>query len=242
MHPFLEKIDQETGNELRSAKNRQDLKAVYSNVHKWTDEAFNSELSRSGMTIACCAGCYYCCYLKVDVQPGEIFLIADFVRNRFPEVRRIKILNKAKENWKKIEPLTSEQHLNAALPCPLLEEGKCSVYSVRPNACRQAHSMRAEPCKKFVENPETSEEFAELITNVKAATSIISLGTSIAFEKAGYDSQPYDLNAALIQALENPRAEKRWWDKKQAFPNIMVAKDWPKGKKSLDILAHKSFP
>jgi Fe-S-cluster containining protein len=173
----------------------------------------------------------------VDVHPRDIFLIADFIRNQFSPAKQADVLNKAQENWKKIEPMTLDQHLNAGLTCPLLDEGKCSVYPVRPDSCREAHSLQSEPCKKVFENPASTEDFAEQIASVKLATSITHIGISKAFEEAGYDSQPYDLNAALIQAMQNPACEKRWRDGKTAFQKNMLAKDWPKGMKIAELFS-----
>jgi hypothetical protein len=34
---------------------------------------------------------------------------------------------------------------------------------------------------------------------------------------AGFDSDAYELAAALLEALDNPRAERRWRDGKKAF-------------------------
>jgi len=229
MNPLLKESYEETAKELRSVKTKEQIKAVCSQAHKRLDDVYAKELFLSGMTVACCAGCHYCCHIKVDVQPGEIFLIADFIRHRFSLTKQADILNKAQENWTKIEPMSLDQHLNAGLTCPLLDEGKCSVYPVRPDSCREAHSLRSEPCKKVFENPESTEDFAEQIAGVKLAISITQIGISNAFEEAGYDSQPYDLNAALIQALQNPACERRWRDGKTAFPKNMLAKDWPKG-------------
>ena len=34
---------------------------------------------------------------------------------------------------------------------------------------------------------------------------------------AGLDADAYDLNVALLEALDNPKAERRWRDGKKAF-------------------------
>lgn len=236
MNVFLERSYKETAKELQSAKTKEELKAVSSRAHKKLDEVFATEFSRSEMTIACCAGCYYCCHVKVDVQPREIFLISDFIRSRFSLAKQADVLNKAQEYWKKIEPMTAKEHLYANLPCPLLENGKCSVYPVRPAMCRIHHSRRVEPCKELFERPETLTE-PERMPSLWRATSSTNVGTSTAFESAGYDSQPYDMNAALIQALQNSSSERRWRDGKLAFPNNMLAKDWPKGMKVAELFS-----
>lgn len=42
---------------------------------------------------------------------------------------------------------------------------------------------------------------------------------------AGFDAGPYDLAPALVEALTNPKAEKRWRDGKAAFAKNMRAKE-----------------
>ena len=237
MNPFFNRFYDYTARSLRAAKGKSGLNAVCSQAHKELDKVFAAELAQSGQQLACCSGCSYCCHIKVDAQPREIFLIADFIRARFSAEKQIDILKRAKENWSKIEPMTLDQHFKAGLPCPLLENEKCSVYQVRPSGCRNAHSLRAEPCKAYLENPESTEIFAEQLLDLKVATVRANLGASAAFEAGGYDSQPYDLNAALIETFENPSCERRWRDKKSAFPKNMVAKDWPEGMRIRNLSA-----
>jgi Fe-S-cluster containining protein len=233
MNPFLDKFYEDTAAELQTVKDKDGLKTVCSKAQRKLDEVFAAELFRSTATIACCSGCYYCCHVKVDIQPRDAFLIVDFIRERFSPERQADVLRTAHENWDKIKPMTVDQHFMAVLPCPLLEQGKCSVYQVRPSSCRIAHSQRVEPCKQSVEHPDLPEESIELVPNLRFATAGAHLGISRAFEKSGYDSQPYDLNAALIEATENPSSEKRWRDGKKAFPQNMLAKDWAEQMKSV---------
>jgi hypothetical protein len=44
-------------------------------------------------------------------------------------------------------------------------------------------------------------------------------GFELAVTQMGLDSRPYDLNSAIVEALENPKCIKRFRDGKKAFPN-----------------------
>ena len=41
-----------------------------------------------------------------------------------------------------------EDPLNESVPCPLLVEGRCSVYEVRPLICRGYNSTNVDACRK----------------------------------------------------------------------------------------------
>jgi hypothetical protein len=46
-----------------------------------------------------------------------------------------------------------------------------------------------------------------------------AFGVFSAYNEIGYDTNTYDLGAALHGAFTNPKAFKRWRDKKTAFPS-----------------------
>src|SRR5476649_458682 len=94
---YFDNFFAETNRELSAVKDQHSLKKVCAKVSKQLDGVFANELSRSSSTIACCSGCFYCCYLKVDVQPRDAFLIVDFIRGNFSEERQNSILKKAQE-------------------------------------------------------------------------------------------------------------------------------------------------
>ena len=66
---------------------------------------------QDGHRVACRSGCTYCCMFPVAASAPEVLAIAAFVRERFDEERR------------------------AALDARI-EAGHCTVYEVRPVACR----------------------------------------------------------------------------------------------------------
>lgn len=223
---FYKPFYDSTAKSLESTKDRVGLKRASLGTLAWLDRLFADGLAGLGASVACKSGCFYCCHLKVDVLPQDIFPIVDYMRKNFSPEKQEAVIQKARENWKKIEPMTLKEHFAANLPCPLLENGTCSVYSVRPAACRIDHSRSVESCKKSYENPHLPEEELpnDYIPQIRMAQSLAWDGIKAALQAHGYDSNAYDLNGALVEAYTNPKSEKRWGDKKTAFPRNMRAK------------------
>jgi Fe-S-cluster containining protein len=104
--------------------------------------------------------------------------------------------------------LTREERNSPEHPCPLLENHRCSVYDVRPLACRGAHSLDEKACAEKLRNRELraayergelpGHAFAEPIRAVHAVSAGIQLGL---FEGLGLDVRPLDLAAALDALL-----------------------------------------
>ena len=96
-----------------------------------------------------------------------------------------------------------------SLPCPLLEDGRCGVYAVRPFVCRSVTSFNVEPCKARAEKPggPVSIPAHALIRAIaRAAMSACMRAAEAAPGKGG----TLDLARALQAALALPDAAKRW--------------------------------
>lgn len=224
-NPWVDTFCDRTRKEIGPGK-PENLKAATTKILHQLDRLVATLVEESGETIACKSGCFYCCHLKIDVQPSEAFILADHIRKNFTDEERKRIEDQARANWTKIQPLTDMQQRLAALPCPLLKDGKCSVYSVRPSLCRTMHSRRVQPCQTLLTDPHGPDQSEDPIPSVRVTTASAILGASQGFSELGYDAQGYDINPALLEALNNPKAEKRWRDKKSAFPHTMLAKDY----------------
>lgn len=74
--------------------------------------------------VSCSAGCFGCCRAVVPVAPGE----AEHVLQALSEEGKARVLR---------------FRGNLVSLCPLLENGRCSVYQDRPLVCRAFHSESA---------------------------------------------------------------------------------------------------
>ena len=182
-----------------------------------SDSHIAATLRTQNVTLACKAGCTFCCFLKVDVSPQEVFYIIDYLeKKRSEELPAIKA--RSAKHFEAILPLTFREHLGSNHLCPLNLNGSCLAYDVRPFACRIFHAQTVETCEYSHENPTELESPSSQNSTMEAIGKAASFGVSSAYKETGYDSNTYDLGAALHGAFTNPKAFKRWRDKKTAFP------------------------
>ena len=81
----------------------------------------------------CARGCSHCCHMATCLSGFEARMIGRYV-GREP----------ARLGREMVASLDLERELQArytGVPCPFLVAGKCSVYPVRPAACRLHHSL-----------------------------------------------------------------------------------------------------
>ncbi|MES1191338.1 MAG: YkgJ family cysteine cluster protein [Steroidobacter sp.] len=155
-------------------------------------------------TLACKQGCSWCCYFSVDVRAVETLNIAEYVRANFSESHLRQLQHELAENSRTLAGLDEEQRMQQNIKCPFLMEGKCSIYPVRPQTCRNYHATDAAGCKLSYEQPnnfDIAPDYAPLVYQ-RGATHVDTFADVM--NKAGYDIQVYELNGALHAALNQP--------------------------------------
>lgn len=182
-----------------------------------SEQQIESLKQAEGISLACRSGCNFCCYLKVDVRPVEVFWIVDYLEKSHPQdIPAIK--ERCAAHYKAILPLSLLEHLGSNHLCPLNVNGNCVAYDVRPFACRDFHAQTVETCKYSHAHPTDLESESSQHPMIGATSKAATYGVGVAYNEIGYDHHIYDLGAALHSALQNPKAFKRWRDKKAAFP------------------------
>jgi Fe-S-cluster containining protein len=150
-------------------------------------------LQGSGSSISCRAGCAACCRQFVVVSPLEALAIEGYVNSAGParqqrwaeaHARHREALARRPSLVRRLEAfhaaggyVTPEQgdalereYWEAQIPCPFLEEERCTIYPVRPFACREHFALTpAEVCAQdpdAVETPPTRFEFRAIAGQV----------------------------------------------------------------------------
>jgi Fe-S-cluster containining protein len=160
-------------------------------------------------TLACRAGCSWCCHFTVDVRAVEVFSILDYVQRAWTPAQQAALIEQIEENAARLQGLDAEQRATLNLRCPFLGEDRCEIYEVRPQTCRNYHATDASGCRKSFEEPtnlEIDPEFAPEVYQAGAAHVEAFCG---ALRELGYDADAYELNAALEAALAQPQARAR---------------------------------
>jgi Fe-S-cluster containining protein len=161
--------------------------------------------------------------LKVDAQAHEVLYAADYIRLRLStEVE--KIIFRSRAHLNRIKPMSLEEQLSTNNQCPLLVDGRCSIYDVRPISCRKHHATNVRLCEDSFNNGDPNLPGSEN-EELKMFGSVLWMGVKMGFRDAGYDSETYDFGSAIGEALANPVAARRWRDKKRAFSIEVRAKD-----------------
>lgn len=187
-------------------------------LHRRVDEVLETTLRNHAVKLACTLGCNYCCHLRVEVQPYEAFHLAAWLRRNFDAARLATVISRLRANVERTRALGVEARKRENLACALLgDDGACSAYEARPAQCRRCHSTDVAPCKSFHETHDATLEGAMHEATAHNAAVIVTQARH-AVRDAGLDDASEDMNLALLEALENPRAWRRWRDGKKPFP------------------------
>lgn len=188
--------------------------------HKRHEDLSRLIASSASPGIACQAGCWYCCYYKVDAHAEEILQIADYVRAKFSSERVTQLQEDIAKNAKSLRALSETEQLKANLKCAFLDNGKCSIYEVRPSRCRTFHARDLAGCKQSYEEPNNLNIPNSFIPELFHAGEAHLKGFRQAVSDADYDPNVYELNAALDMALADSTARRRFEKRKKAFAGI----------------------
>jgi Fe-S-cluster containining protein len=171
-------------------------------------------------TLACRAGCNWCCYFSVDVRAVEVFRILDFVERKLSDEERGRIFAEIRANSAALGELDDIARMQRNVKCPFLNEGRCTIYAARPQTCRNYHATSANGCQQSFEEPDNLEIDPEFAPYVYQAGGAHVDAFSKAMCEAGYDSDVYELNAAFAAALSEPGARERFEAKGRPFANL----------------------
>ncbi|MEJ2744260.1 MAG: hypothetical protein P8123_01010 [bacterium] len=122
------------------------------------DEAIARELdhlrSTDGVIPTCALGCSHCCRNHIVTNVAEAHALAQYIKREFSIARisSLRMRTKRRHEWNDcrpgIHPPTDirgqSDFSNYDHCCPLLVNGACSAYPVRPVVCR-THYIRSHP-------------------------------------------------------------------------------------------------
>jgi Fe-S-cluster containining protein len=168
-------------------------------------------------TVACRAGCDFCCRGPIGVQAHEVLLAVDHIRTHFSPEGVAEVIARAAAHRTLLAGPGTEGDGRFMQPCALLRDGRCSIYASRPEICRSHHTSDAQLCAARAADPRVLVDPA-YIPALRARMFAVMLGIDEAMEEAGFDDQAYDFGSALHEALTNSLCAYQWAKRKSAFP------------------------
>jgi Fe-S-cluster containining protein len=216
--PFLRRILAQEVEQARTEIQHVGVFGAFENSQRRHDERIASAPDVG--TLACRAGCTWCCHFSVDVRAVEVFGILDFVERTFSEDDKARVYAEIRANSAALGNLDELERMRRNVKCPFLREGRCSIYSVRPQTCRNYHATDVAGCQQSYEDPDNLDidpEFAPLV--YQAGGAHVDAITA-AMREAGYDTNVYEMNTAIDAALSEPGARERFKTKLPTFTRV----------------------
>lgn len=189
-----------------------------SDAAKRAHEFFETSLKRnpSNHKIECAKGCSFCCHLRVTALAPEIFHVANFVRRQFGAELE-SVLARVRAADANSRPLSGAERPKHKFPCGLLVDRACSVYLARPSACRGLTSISVKTCERGYNGEEVQVLTPAVWTEIRQAH---NQAMWAALSAANLPPHSYELNHAMLVALETPDAEGRWLKGEDVFAGV----------------------
>lgn len=173
------------------------LKDMYSAI----DEVTNTlaiYAHRQGQSIDCKKGCEWCCHQPIYALSYEMEYLNAYVKNNFDRQTQDLIKLRAEKKNKKLKALNETDLPNSKYPCPLLENGSCIAYEVRPMACRIYLSSNVNTCLQFYKNPENEKSIPALLDFPLRAGRMMNEGFKAAIKTGGLPSAEFRIEEILL--------------------------------------------
>lgn len=183
-------------------------------------DSFITNCEQENLRVDCKMGCSWCCYQAVFALTHEMLLIVNYIRKNFDQKRINEILAKAKKKSALTKELSKEELLRFKHPCPLLKNGVCTIYPVRPLACRIYLSSDVETCKARYNNPEDKSLKAALFGFMMDAGKNMNYGFVNGLKEKNLISNEAPLEWILEQFLENKDSFDEWLSGKELHENF----------------------
>lgn len=104
--------------------------ASFRQIHQKVDELISGLPGNRKVRIRCKKGCSFCCHYNVEIYRGEAMLIAEYCAQKGISIDKEYLLQQLRS-----KPLDLPLRRSHSA-CVFLKDGECSIYEVRPIACR----------------------------------------------------------------------------------------------------------
>ena len=210
----LERQMAATINALQASREQAAVLRLAEQVHREMSAAVDALPSKAQH--ACAPGCYFCCYLPVDVLAPEAFRIATHLtQTRSPNELAGLVYQLGAHG----------QHAYGTRPCVFLADGRCSIYEVRPLVCRGYNSLSKERCEAYYHDASVDLKGTKDRVAGRLAEAMED-GVIAGLNALGLDAQWYELPSAVLRALEATDGPARWARGEAVFEGCDQLSQW----------------
>ena len=163
--------------------------------------------------LACAQSCTYCCHIRLTSTPLEVIGIAERLRTSGNAEPIIESLKKYEESVNGMPPEKRLFHLEA---CPFLIEQLCSIYKIRPSACRTYHSFDLNRCIMDFEDPKKMLGVPQNPVRLDIGSALFDAEEQ-ACKELGLEHCVLEFVTGLRIALEDSSLVARWLSGEECF-------------------------
>jgi Fe-S-cluster containining protein len=164
---------------------------------------------------ACCAGCAFCCAIPVAVSAPEALYIAAYLQGTLSAEAQVDLCMylrarvEERQGW-----AVDARHARKRFCVFLGDDRQCSIYPIRPLGCRGYNSMSRAACEEAFTGQEDRVQMHEGVREVAAG---VIYGLILASKELELEWGRYELEGAVLRALDTPEAAERWARGEQVF-------------------------
>jgi Fe-S-cluster containining protein len=163
---------------------------------------------------ACAPGCAHCCHMPVSLSPPEALLIHTHVLEHWPADRRAALVAALAEAERAAAGEDDAALFRARRACVFLDgdSQRCTIYAVRPLACRGHASFDRQACADAHEAPADAARAARVPTDegLRAEKDRIKTTLGVTLIEARRDPLDYELSSLLRAVFADPEIGQRW--------------------------------
>lgn len=178
------------------------IKSLYAAIDG-LNESIIALAKRQNTDVACYKGCHWCCHQAVFANSYELHFLSENIKKTFSSEELSGLIERTEAKYSMTSKLGDEEILKYKAPCPLLKDGACSGYAVRPMACRIYLSTKLETCLEFYRNPENEANYPALIDFPLKAGRMMNEGFRTALKEFGIETTEFRLEMGLRIVLNN---------------------------------------
>ncbi|MFZ2306618.1 MAG: YkgJ family cysteine cluster protein [Rhodoferax sp.] len=179
-------------------------------LQAWDSFDGNVAIQSEGQpAIACRKGCPSCCTLRVTATAPEVFLLAAYLRATANALRGhgIDLMDNLRQADAATRGLDEAQRVALRQRCAFIVQGVCLIHRVRPLACRGHASHDRHACVQAAAGRTDTVPFSNAHRVVRV---LVQSALQAAVREQGLAWGAYELNHALVLALDQPDSHADW--------------------------------
>jgi len=173
------------------------VKRVYSSLDEATAGGMERLRNEDGITPSCQLGCCHCCRFHILTNIVEAHTLAQYIKREVSveQIDALRLRTQRWHEWDNSRPgrlpaanIEEQADFSDYDPCcPLLVDGACLAYPVRPVVCR-THFVRSHPLScRTANDPESTEKAPVVLTSMVTAARPFARAMRDHIEEAGMD-------------------------------------------------------